>query len=925
MTLRSATTWRALLLGVMVFSSAEVAVRAQETVPIGGSEEGDDPPGDPEVEAGWLAFRDGRQTEAQAIWRKAAAAGKASAYAGLGKMYWWGSGVAQDAAEARRLYALGAEKKDPDSLMDLAEMLMLGEGGAKDLAQSRKLLDEARAVGGPSQASRAQLLIQTLKVQAEEENRLIDEREREEFLKNDRRPGADDFRAGFSYHETSLYKEAAERLTRAASLDHPAALGLLGNLYSSGDGVPKDQEEARQLYARGAVLGDVDAMLALGWAWLDGRGGPQDKAQAKYWFQKAATLPTANRRQRELATVDLNDLKGVTIAANAIPVAAPKLLGKSAPAAPVVSPAPTVAKVAAVAAAKTSAVPTPVVPALAELTLPELKLDKDGKPELPFPVLKPHGPMALERAWRAKISAAISARGSLGYARAIALQEYLDGLKASALSEAEKNSAARVRIEEIALEDFFAVGTALPATKRKDWAHVLTEAERQRFSRFDEVAWKGRDALTQAGFPEGLGVAKSDLYQAERELKVNDHAGRLTSLRAAAAKGSPEAMLLIAEIYRNGQGVPADPVLAVRWTYFAATKHHAPAMLQLAQDAEKGVAAGGPARMNAWRGAARRLPPPIRAEPRVSFAAESYDFAAYVSTMWDVTIRFSNGKTVKTNFLFAQSGSGFALTYDALSVNAGSVPVWTTQKQYSTYDSRTYTVLNFQFAGRNFTGNLNGGYLDGRFDVGTWNATRRADLGYVKLGDEARAHFRPDDALYYYSKAIEEKRAVLNFQKRSSVYYSLADFEPAIADLDEALQLDPQDPISLVNRSLAHLGAENYPATVADATAGLGLAASGLTDEMRTLLFRTRAQAHFRSGNDAAAKSDYADARKLDPKQPLSRDEMLLDMMLANREITKAFQHLGEHERKMNEEFQKLNESQKAAAPATASEPPKKE
>ncbi|HEX2862201.1 MAG TPA: hypothetical protein VHN79_11200, partial [Lacunisphaera sp.] len=77
---------------------------------------------DPEVLAGWTAFQNGEEAKAKAIWEKAAQRGVAAAYAGLGVLHLEGAGVDQNAAGARRLFELGAAKRDPDSTIRLARL-----------------------------------------------------------------------------------------------------------------------------------------------------------------------------------------------------------------------------------------------------------------------------------------------------------------------------------------------------------------------------------------------------------------------------------------------------------------------------------------------------------------------------------------------------------------------------------------------------------------------------------------------------------------------------------------------------------------------------------------------------------------------------------------------------------------------------------
>ena len=77
-------------------------------------------------------------------------------------------------------------------------------------------------------------------------------------------------------------------LTKQAQTGNVAAESLLGELYTSGRGVPQNDEEAAKWLRKAADQGDVDAEYDLGYLFQHGKGVRQDDSQAAAWYTKAA-------------------------------------------------------------------------------------------------------------------------------------------------------------------------------------------------------------------------------------------------------------------------------------------------------------------------------------------------------------------------------------------------------------------------------------------------------------------------------------------------------------------------------------------------------------------------------------------------------------------------------------------------------------
>jgi TPR repeat protein len=172
------------------------------------------------------AYAANRQlVEAIAAWRKAADKGSTSAMVELGVLYGTGAGVAEDDAQARKLFERAAEAGNPRGITNLAA---LGGGGAatSDPARGRELLAKAAATNPEAQYRLGLMLA-------------------------DGTGGAQD-----DVGARSLFEKAAAQ-------NHPGALERMGAFAQEGRGGPKDTSAAKAYYERAAALGDEDASKAL--------------------------------------------------------------------------------------------------------------------------------------------------------------------------------------------------------------------------------------------------------------------------------------------------------------------------------------------------------------------------------------------------------------------------------------------------------------------------------------------------------------------------------------------------------------------------------------------------------------------------------------------------------------------------------------
>jgi TPR repeat protein len=164
--------------------------------------------------------------EAISAYRKAADRGSTAAMVELGVLLATGSGVAQDQAQARKLFERAAEAGNPRGTFNL---VALSETGAapSDPVKARTLLSRAAETNSAEAQYRLGLMI------------------------------AD----GIGGPKDDV--AARVLFEKAAAQDHPGALERMGAFAQSGRGGPRDSSAAKAYYERAAALGNEDAKAAL--------------------------------------------------------------------------------------------------------------------------------------------------------------------------------------------------------------------------------------------------------------------------------------------------------------------------------------------------------------------------------------------------------------------------------------------------------------------------------------------------------------------------------------------------------------------------------------------------------------------------------------------------------------------------------------
>ena len=179
-------------------------------------------------------------------------AGDISACAYLGKMYYEGTGVAQNYNEAFKWYQKAADNGDADAYVGLGVMYCKGQGVAQNYGEAFQWFQKAVDNGDP--VAYGWLVSMYYNGQGVSQN----------------------------------YGEAFKWTKKAAEKGIAAAYAGLGGMYYKGQGVAQNYNEAFKWYQKAADNGDADAYVGLGVMYCKGQGVAQNYNEAFKWYQKAA-------------------------------------------------------------------------------------------------------------------------------------------------------------------------------------------------------------------------------------------------------------------------------------------------------------------------------------------------------------------------------------------------------------------------------------------------------------------------------------------------------------------------------------------------------------------------------------------------------------------------------------------------------------
>ena len=190
--------------------------------------------------------------EAFKWYQKAADNGVTGAYTWLGVMYYNGQGVAQNYEKAFLWTKKAAENGAADAYVGLGVMYCKGQGVAQNYGEAFQWFQKAVDNGDP--VAYGWLVSMYYNGQGVSQN----------------------------------YGEAFKWTKKAAEKGIAAAYAGLGGMYYKGQGVAQNYNEAFKWYQKAADNGDADAYVGLGVMYCKGQGVAQNYNEAFKWFQKAA-------------------------------------------------------------------------------------------------------------------------------------------------------------------------------------------------------------------------------------------------------------------------------------------------------------------------------------------------------------------------------------------------------------------------------------------------------------------------------------------------------------------------------------------------------------------------------------------------------------------------------------------------------------
>ncbi|MDG4476637.1 eIF2A-related protein [Thiovibrio frasassiensis] len=235
--------------------------------------------------------------QAAKLYQQAAENGQVDAMFRLGGMYSQGKGVVRNSDEARKWWALAAEKGHAAARMQLQS----GQKIALAVSPPQAKVEEVHSQPEPKtlppedkkskpsvkETPKPELVAKIVppppapKPVAKDKNSLYEEGLR--FFKGDGVP--------------KDYGQAHKLFVEAAEMGQAKAQYRLGFMYSLGKGVKKSDHEAVSWWQKAAKQNDADAQYYLGYMYEIGGGVKQDMGEAKKWYQKAAANGNVNAAQ----------------------------------------------------------------------------------------------------------------------------------------------------------------------------------------------------------------------------------------------------------------------------------------------------------------------------------------------------------------------------------------------------------------------------------------------------------------------------------------------------------------------------------------------------------------------------------------------------------------------------------------------------
>ena len=205
---------------------------------------------------GYIAYYKGDYSTFMRWMQKAANKGNANAMLYIGVVYNYGlygsKGIQKDYTQAMQWLQKAAGKANPAAMWYIGNMYYSGSGIQQDYTQAIQWYQKAADRGRADAMSRI----------------------------------GDMYYLGHGIQQD--YVLAMQWWQKAAGKENTTAMINIGNVYYSGQGVQQNYTQALQWYQKAADKGDAYAMNNIGNMYYLGSGIQQDYIQAMQWFQKAA-------------------------------------------------------------------------------------------------------------------------------------------------------------------------------------------------------------------------------------------------------------------------------------------------------------------------------------------------------------------------------------------------------------------------------------------------------------------------------------------------------------------------------------------------------------------------------------------------------------------------------------------------------------
>ena len=202
--------------------------------------------------------------DSQAVkwFRRAAEQGDQLAQLMVGRMHFFGIGVAKDRREGIKWFRKSAEQGNPLAQNYLGSVYKGGYTGTVDYAEAVKWYQKSVDQG----CALAQNGLGWLYF--------------------------------FGDGVAKDYAEAIKWFRRSADQGNACGQNSLGTMYSMGTGVAEDQVEAVKWHTRAADQGDSGGQYNLGICYMYGKGVPEDRQEAIRWFREAAAQGNEDAKGR---------------------------------------------------------------------------------------------------------------------------------------------------------------------------------------------------------------------------------------------------------------------------------------------------------------------------------------------------------------------------------------------------------------------------------------------------------------------------------------------------------------------------------------------------------------------------------------------------------------------------------------------------